>query len=363
MPEDIEITKENVFEVDIEKLALDDRFGDLKFTDTSSQLLQIQEWLKEVHDLNYKELLEQDNVEKIDRYTNAFVILLRMLQKFDFSTVSNPKAEQVSFNQRVADFHIKLLVDVENDILPLLKGERKRDDPEQQRLDAEFMRVSGIKSRAKEKAEEAEIKKLEKQREELRAKQQKAEEVYAGLSKRAQRQSGGYFRDHFTRQAEKHNERAWNSIWLVYLFVGIIIIIGACFLIWYKPNFEIQENIGFWGSFFAFLIESKLFFLSLIISMLIYAVRFFSRIFSAEKNLENIYIQKQKALDAHQQILDAVQDTKSENHLETQNAILTYMSQSIFEVHSSGYLNKDKDNRTSNSRISPLDITRMGDEK
>ena len=63
------------------------------------------------------------------------------------------------------------------------------------------------------------------------------------------------------------------------------------------------------------------------------------------------------------QILDAVQDTKSENHLETQNAALTYMSQSIFEVHSSGYLNKDKDNRTSNPRISPLDITRMGDEK
>ena len=126
---------------------------------------------------------------------------------------------------------------------------------------------------------------------------------------------------------------------------------------------SVNEGVGFGEALLRFLIDSKTMFLLIIFSMLTYAIRHFSRNYSAEKNLENIYIQKQKALDAHQQILDAVQDTKSENHLETQNAILTYMSQSIFEVHSSGYLNKDKDNRTSNSRISPLDITRMGDEK
>lgn len=192
---------------------------------------------------------------------------------------------------------------------------------------------------------------------ELEEKQKQAEEIYAGISKRAQRISGGYFEDHFTKQAKIHNERAWNNFVLLCLFVGITILVAVGFLFYYEPKFAIQNDIGFWGSFFQFLIDSKALFLLLLISMLSYGIRFFSRNFSAEKNLENVYIQKQKALDAHKQMLDAVQDTKSENWLETQNAVLTFMAQSIFEVHPSGYLNKE--NRNPNPRTSPLDFTRI----
>ena len=175
MPEDIEITKENVFEVDIEKLALDDRFGDLKFTDTSSQLLQIQEWLKEAHDFNYQELLISDDIGKINELTKALVALLKRLKRFDI-TEEDSLYERDEINEHVEEFYQNVYTEVAMRILLFLREKRRKENPEQQRLDAEIARVSEIKAEL-----EKEVKKLEKQQEELKAKQQEAEEVYAGL--------------------------------------------------------------------------------------------------------------------------------------------------------------------------------------
>ena len=52
-----EITTENVFEIDIKKLAMDGRFGSLVFENSYKKLSKIQGWLKEARDLKYEELL------------------------------------------------------------------------------------------------------------------------------------------------------------------------------------------------------------------------------------------------------------------------------------------------------------------
>ena len=190
MPEKIDITTENVFEVEIKKLALDERFGALKFEYALDKLLKIQEWLKEAHDLNYQGLLMGDDYSIVEGSINELVFFLRELQVFDISAVSNPKAEQDSFNQHVDNSYQEVYTKIAMRILPFLREEKRREDPEQQKLDAEVARISEIRSGLEKELEKAQneisqnadvISNLNSELEEVKNEREKANKTRFGL--------------------------------------------------------------------------------------------------------------------------------------------------------------------------------------
>ena len=207
---------------------------------------------------------------------------------------------------------------------------------------------------------EKELKETQAIRSDFDKELQKTKEIRSDFAKRVQGYGAGDFGKHFEKQADIHKENAFIYFELLVATILTIIFLSSLFFfeiwIFQLPEVTIKEGHSFGASLFQFLSDSKVSFLLIIFSMFVYATRYFSKNYFAEKNLQNVYTQKQKALDAHKQILDAVQDTGSGSNLETQNALLVYMSQSIFEVHPSGYL--DKKDRSPNPRISPLNLTR-----
>ncbi len=69
-----------------------------------------------------------------------------------------------------------------------------------------------------------------------------------------------------------------------------------------------------------------------------YLIAHFAKVYSAEKHLYNINVQRQNALNSHKQILDSVIATESENEKEIRNAILLELTRSIFQNQETGYL-------------------------
>ena len=87
-----------------------------------------------------------------------------------------------------------------------------------------------------------------------------------------------------------------------------------------------------------------------------YLIAYFSKVHSAEKNLYNLNIQRQNALESHKQILDSVIATESENEKEIRNAILLELTKAIFANHETGYLKHIGHNPAPSSQI--VEITK-----
>ena len=88
-------------------------------------------------------------------------------------------------------------------------------------------------------------------------------------------------------------------------------------------------------------ILSQSFLLKLVIlSLGGYAVAHFSRDYAAEKHLHHLNLQRQNALDSHQQLLKSIRPTESENDKETANAMLAELTRAIFDATDTGYLKK-----------------------
>ena len=96
-----DITPENVFDVKVAKLAMDSRFGSLVFDKANEKLSKAQSWLKEAHDLGYKDLLLRSEAAQVESLTNQLVEHLKWLRLFDIGTVANAKQEHDAFESRV----------------------------------------------------------------------------------------------------------------------------------------------------------------------------------------------------------------------------------------------------------------------
>ena len=156
---------------------------------------------------------------------------------------------------------------------------------------------------------------------------------------------------HFGYQAIHHSRNANSNFWKMLICIGIAFILAVLLFVGQSQDFSLQEGLSSWQNFLKFISEQNILLVLAIFSLLGLVIAHFSRNYSAEKNLENIYIQKQKAIDSHSQLLGSIQDTKSQNTLETQNALISYMARSMFEVRNTGYLKKSND--SSNGMFNP----------
>jgi|LakMenE01Jun11ns_1017448.scaffolds.fasta_scaffold9909337_2 hypothetical protein len=200
------------------------------------------------------------------------------------------------------------------------------------------------------------LEELKKREEEIKERFNIAEDLLEKSQKQTQTSESAKYGTAFGKQAEKHKEGAQRNFWLMIISCIITVTLAIFLLIGNQKNFNLIENLSNWEKFLRFIVDQNLLLYIIIFSLLSFLISHFSRNYSSEKNLENIYLQKQMALNSHEQILKSVHSTGTENDLETQNALLTYMSKAIFETKETGYLKGVQHNTNPTGPI--LDMTR-----
>lgn len=163
-----DIDKNTVLEVNIASIALDERFGNLKFENASKKLSKVQEWLKEAKDLNYKALLLPEHILRLQDDTNFLVNKLKWLCNFDISTTAgNPKVEHDEFESQVDSFYNGAYESLKMKYLPFLREEQRLAKPEEKKLDEEVRKASQVRADL-----EAELKKVRADIEQIKDKKQ-----------------------------------------------------------------------------------------------------------------------------------------------------------------------------------------------
>ena len=158
----------------------------------------------------------------------------------------------------------------------------------------------------------------------------------------------------FGKQAEKNWKIGNASFFLMIFFICMIIVFCLVFL----RDISLLPEAGKLNlkNFLNIINNQNLLVKFIIISTLGYLVSYFSKVFSSERHLYYINIQRQNALDSHKQILDSVIATESENEKEIRNAILLELTKAIFENKDTGYL-KSSQNSTPINQV--VDISRI----
>lgn len=211
----------NVLEIDVPKIALDERFGSLKFDNASDKLLRVQRFLREAHDLQFRDLLISDHANQIDSFQKRLVQHLQWLQKFDLSTSGNPKGEHDNFEREIDNYYKDVYKNLVMVFLPFLREERRRENPEEKALDEEVRQVTQLRSELQD-----ELKKVREETEKIRTTNK---EVGAAKGERAAVRLAA----HFDGEAKRYQDAAdgWYKL-LRGGYIGILLIICA-FAAWY----------------------------------------------------------------------------------------------------------------------------------
>lgn len=216
MAENTNITLENVFDIDIPKLALDSRFGSLVFENASKKFSQAQAWLKETHDLEYKELLLESDIQQVTNLTSRLVEHLEWIRNFDIGVVANPKQEHDGFNNRIDSFYNDVYSQILMRILPFLREERRRKNPDQEQLDEEVKKVVQIRSEL-----EKELKSVREETQKIRITNK---EVGSARGERATARLAAHFDNEVVRYENISRK------WFIAVILGYTVIVGV--LVW-----------------------------------------------------------------------------------------------------------------------------------
>lgn len=206
-----QITIDNFFEIDIDNLTLNTRFGALIFEKANKQLFIAQKCFKELIDLRYQELLSIKDIEKIRRLLSDFIGHLTWLQDFDISRVDNAKAEHDSFENRVNSFYIDFYDNILTKSLLFLREERRKESPEQNKIDDEIIKITQIRSSLE--------KDLSDIKEEIKTIRETNQKVVSAKGVRASARMAVYFDQEVVRYNKK------SKIWLTFVAIGYLSIV------------------------------------------------------------------------------------------------------------------------------------------
>lgn len=158
----------------------------------------------------------------------------------------------------------------------------------------------------------------------------------------------------FGKEALKNEKTAKINRWLMF---GSILLTSAFSIIFLQNiKFISSEKLTFFENILQTVNAQNILIKFALLSLGGYLIAHFSKIYSTEKNLYNLNIQRQSALNSHKQILDSVIATESENEKEIRNAILLELTRAIFANHETGYLKGSKDNPNPTNQI--VEITK-----
>jgi hypothetical protein len=141
------IDDENVLSVDVESIAMDERFGSLKFEGANKKLKDIQSWLIEARDLGYDKLLIEGDINIVKSYTTDLKKHLQWLLTFDIaSTATNVKQEHDNFENLINKHYNNVYQTLVMRLLPFLREERRRQNPNERKLDEEVRQAAQLRA-------------------------------------------------------------------------------------------------------------------------------------------------------------------------------------------------------------------------
>ena len=191
---------------------------------------------------------------------------------------------------------------------------------------------------AKDENIENDLKEIQQTRKKLKEELEKTSKLLDSVQGKAINNEISKYGGYFKEEAEENKKRANKSFRYMMVSIGVTLVFAA-FFFWY-PNVSSTSS-------FSYLFISKTLIKFVVISLGFYLIAHFSKIHSAEKHLYNINTQKQNALESHQQILQSIAPTESENEKEIRNAILLELTRAIFDPKDTGY------SKTNNQISSP----------
>ena len=180
----------------------------------------------------------------------------------------------------------------------------------------------------------------------------KTEQVISEAKKTISDGEARVFSEHFEKQSESHKKQAKKNWVLAIIFVVVTFLYSFIFIL-SEASIEMQTNIYSINSILTYIQNSNIFAHIVIIGIFSIVIRTSFKDYYAEKNLENVYMQKHLALKSHNQMIESVQSTKTENDLQTLNTLLSHLSQSIFEVRESGFIQNRNNTIDINNPLSP----------
>lgn len=218
MPEE-NITTENYAKVEIEKLALNQNFGELKFISANKHLSKMQEWFKEVDGLDYQSKLPNNAVKKINQYRSQFIDQLNWLRQFTLTGTANPVEEHKNFENKVVELHNNIYEELVARHLPYLRQEVQLTNKDEKQLQDQLQAVD----QARIKSEDA-LKILEQKIEEINKEKQSVDTKQSQLGVK---RLAKHFEEEISfndKQANKWLEIRNKFYWAIGMFILVAVI-------------------------------------------------------------------------------------------------------------------------------------------
>ncbi len=198
------------------------------------------------------------------------------------------------------------------------------------------------------------IKKSEERIRKLNEDLSKTEELLQQAQKKAVQSEVIDYGNFFGQEAIKNDIAAQTNRWFMFGSILATALMSIIFL--QNIKFISSEELTFIENILQTINAQNILIKFILLSLCGYLIAHFSKVHYTEKNLYNLNIQRQNALNSHKQILDSVIATESENEKEIRNAILLELTRAIFANHETGYLKGSKDNPSPSSQI--VEITK-----
>lgn len=327
--------------INIESLALSNKFGDLKFEQSYPKLEEIKNWILEFTELNFEKNLPDNKVREINNHIDQYIKHLDWLERFSISTSSNPKSEHDDFENMINNFHRSFFENFVIKYLGYLKDQASAKSLDKKALEQQQKAVVQAEKQYKELAEnlEQKIKSLEKQQKEIES---TSGEVAAA-----------HFGKFFEYQAKEYENTSdsWLKQRLLYLKI-LFGILGAniAFYIYLFLSTKVNWLSGFAPKEF-FTVEYALIKLALI-SLLFYALSFSSKHYNINSDLTSTNKHRKNVAESYSLFLETSKNEDARKEIAKQGA------EAMFKHTPNGYTKSSDDERSFINEI--INVTKQG---
>ncbi|HEX9831159.1 MAG TPA: hypothetical protein VGA94_05680 [Thermodesulfobacteriota bacterium] len=333
-----EINDENVLTVDVNAIAKDRRFVDLKFENAKNKLAKVQEWLLEAKDLGYEQLLIKSDLDTLSSLVEQLKEHLQNLLTFDNRTTrENAQQEHDNLENRIDGYYNNVYQHLPMRVLPFLRQEAARKSQDQQSL--------AEQQKAAARAEAAYKKLAEQMQTQLEEWEQKKKEVEAAPGEVAATRFGR----HFKSQAQEYGEELqyWYDLrarffrWLVGIIVANLVLYLLLF---------VTEKLNLWP----YLPPEEFFTIQYgvakitLLSILSYGMHFASRNYSIRANLVATNKHRKNVADTLNEFLATKPEASDRSH------IIKKGTEEMFQHISTGYI-ATRDSRGDKSVVEVVD--------
>lgn len=327
-------------EANIKSLALNTKFGDLKFEQAYPKLEEIKNWILEFTELNFEENLPNDKVRELNNHIEQYVQHLGWLKNFSISTSSNPKSEHDVFENRINSFYQSFFENFVIKYLGYLKDQASAKSLDKKALEQQQKAAVQAEKRYQELAAnlEQKIESLEKQKKDIESTSGEVAAAHFGKS----------FENQVIEYEKTSND--WlkqRSLYLKILFW--ILGVNIAFYIYLFLSTKVNLLPGFTPKEF-FTVEYAVIKLALI-SLLFYALSFSSKHYNINSDLASTNKHRKNVADTYSLFLETSQNEDAKKEIAKQGA------EAMFKHAPNGYTKSSDDERSFINEI--INITKQ----